>query len=72
MSSISRDAPFGKDECLRLPPGCRLDASSDRCERRGMSKADELAKLAALRQSGVLTQERFGTETRPADAVREI
>jgi hypothetical protein len=46
-----------------LPPGCRLDASSDQGERRVMSNAEELAKLDALRKSGVLTQEEFDAET---------
>jgi len=59
---FSGDAPFGKDDRLGRCPGCRLDASPDRFERKGMSTADELAKLDALRQSGVLTQEEFDAE----------
>ena len=38
------------------------DTSIDRAERRVMSRADELVKLDALRQSGALTQEEFDRE----------
>jgi hypothetical protein len=47
---------------MRLPPGCRLDASSDRSKRRVMSRADELLNLDALRKSGLLTRKEFKRE----------